>query len=94
MLAAAVWPRLGQSASEEELTYFGHVARLEDLEGLNAALDRAASAYPSRADHAAKRLLALSKLVHVKYKCIRWGIVLFGGAVLLCTMAVVRALTA
>jgi hypothetical protein len=94
VLAAAVWPRLGQSESEEEgLTYFGHVARLEDLEGLNAALDRATSAYTSRTDHAAKRLLALSKLVRVKYMCIRWGMVLFGVSVLLCAIAVVRALT-
>ena len=92
-LAAAVWPRLGQGEGGEELTYFGHIAQFGDLEELNAALDREASTNPSRADHAAKRLFALSKLVRSKYRCIRWGMLLFGVAVPLCAVAAVQALT-
>ncbi len=91
-LAAAVWPRLGRGGGDE-LTYFGHIARFGNLEELNAALDKEVSANPSPGDHAAKRLLALSKLVRLKYECIRWGMLLFGLAVPLCTVAAVRALT-
>jgi hypothetical protein len=92
-LAAAVWPRLGQGEGGEELTYFGHVTQYEDVEALNAALDREASTNPSQTDYAAKRLLALSRIVHTKYRCIRWGMILFGAAVPLCTVAAVWALT-
>src|SRR5215210_9046750 len=41
-LAAAVWPRLGHGG-EGKITYFGHVARFEGLEELNAGLDKEAS---------------------------------------------------
>jgi hypothetical protein len=92
-LAAAVWPRLSHGESTEDLIYFGHIAQFEDLEELNAALDKQASTNPSRADHATKRLLALSRLIDLKYRCIRWGMVLFGIAVPLCAVTAVRALT-
>lgn len=91
-LAAAVWPKLGRG--EEGITYFGHVARFEELEELNAALDQEVSASPSRTHHAAKRLLAMSRIIYNKYRYIRWGMGLFGVAVLLCAVAAVRALTA
>jgi hypothetical protein len=91
-LAAAVWPKLGQG--EEGITYFGHVARFEELEELNSALDQEVSANPSRTDHAAKRLLAMSRIIYDKYRYIRWGMELFGIAALLCAVAAVRALTA
>jgi hypothetical protein len=90
-LAAAVWPRLGKG--EEGITYFGHVARFEGLEELNAGLEKEASRHPSHSEHAAKRLLALSRIIYDKYKCIRWGMGLFGVSVLLCAVAAVRALT-
>src|SRR5215211_5741451 len=92
-MAAAVWPRLGLGEGGEELTYFGHVTQFEDVEELNAALEKAASTNPSQTDYAAKRLLALSRIVHTKYRCIRWGMMLFGAAVPLCTVAAVWALT-
>ncbi len=90
-LAAAVWPRLGQG--EEGITCFGHVARFEGLEKLNAGLDKEASRHPSLSDHAAKRLLALSRIIYDKYRCIRWGMGLFGLCVLLCTITAIRALS-
>src|SRR5215212_694625 len=90
-LAAAVWPRLGHG--QGEITYFGHVAQFEGLEELNSALDQEVSANPSRMDHAAKRLLAMSRIIYDKYRYIRWGMGLFGVAVLLCTVAAVRALS-
>ena len=92
-MAAAVWPRLGLGEGGEELTYFGHVTQFEDVEELNAALEKAASTNPSQTDYAAKRLLALSRIVHTKYRCIRWGMMLFGAAIPLCTVAAVWALT-
>ena len=90
-LAAAVWPRLGHS--EEGITYFGHVAQFKELKELNSALDHEVSTNPSRADHAAKRLLAMSSIIYDKYRYIRWGMGLFGVSVLLCAVAAVRALT-
>lgn len=90
-LAAAVWPRLGKG--DEGITYFGHVARFEGLEELNAGLDREASRHPSLSDHAAKRLLALSRIIYDKYRYIRWGMGLFGVSMLLCALAAVRALS-
>ena len=90
-LAAAVWPRLGQG--DEGIIYFGHVARFEGLEELNAGLDREASRHPSHSDHAAKRLLALSRIIYDKYRYIRWGMGLFGLCVLLCMVTAIRALT-
>ncbi|HEX5849215.1 MAG TPA: Pycsar system effector family protein [Rubrobacter sp.] len=90
-LAAAVWPRLGHG--QGEITYFGHVAQFEGIEELNRALDQEVSANPSRTDHVAKRLLAMSRIIYDKYRYIRWGMGLFGVAVLLCTVAAVRALT-
>jgi len=70
-LAAAVWPRLGRR--EEGITYFGHIAPFEGVAELNVALDQEVSANPSRTDHAAKRLLAMSKIIYDKYNYIRWG---------------------
>jgi hypothetical protein len=90
-LAAAVWPRLGKG--EEGITYFGHVARFEGLEELSAGLDEEASRHPSHSDHAAKRLLALSRIIYDKYRFIRWGMGLFGVSMLLCGVAAVRALS-
>ena len=90
-LAAAVWPRLGQG--EEGITYFGHVARFKELEELSSAIDREVSSDPSRTDHAAKRLLAMSRIILEKYRYIRWGMGLFGVSALLCTVAAIRALT-
>ncbi len=91
-LAAAVWPRLGHG--EEGITYFGHIAQFKGLKELSSALDQEVSTNPSRTDHAAKRLLALSRIVHDKYRYIRWGMVLFGLSALLCAVAAIRALTA
>jgi hypothetical protein len=90
-LAAAVWPRLGKGG--EGITYFGHVARFEGLEELNAGLDREASRHPLLSDHAAKRLLALSRIIYDKYRYIRWGMGLFGVSMLLCTVTAIRALS-
>lgn len=90
-LAAAVWPRLGRG--EGEITYFGHVAQFKELEELISALDKEVSANPSSTDHAAKRLLAMSRIIYDKYRYIRWGMGLFGVAVLLCAVTAVRALT-
>jgi hypothetical protein len=90
-LAAAVWPKLGHN--EGEITYFGHVAQFKELEKLNSALDQEVEANPSHADHAAKRLLAMGRIIYDKYRYIRWGMVLFGVSMLLCVVAVVRALT-
>jgi hypothetical protein len=89
-LAAAVWPRLGRGG--EGITYFGHVARFEGLEELNSGLDKEAASHPSHSDHAAKRLLALSRIIYDKYRYIRWGMGLFGVCVLLCTVTAIRAL--
>src|SRR5919107_1698707 len=61
-LAAAVWPRLGHGG--EGITYFGHVARFGGLEELSAGLEEEASRHPSHSDHAAKRLLALSRIIY------------------------------
>jgi hypothetical protein len=91
-LAAAVWPRLGHGG-EGEITYFGHIARFEGLEELNAGLDKEASRHATRSDHSAKRLLALSRIIYDKYRYIRWGMGLFGVCVLLCTVTAIRALT-
>lgn len=90
-LAAAVWPRLGHSG--EGITYFGHVARFGGLEELIAGLDEEVSRHPSHSDHAAKRLLALSRIIYNKYRYIRWGMGLFGVGALLCAITAVRALT-
>ncbi len=59
----------------------------------SAGLDREASRHPSLSDHAAKRLLALSRIIYDKYRYIRWGMGLFGVSMLLCTLAAVRALS-
>ena len=91
-LAAAVWPRLGHGG-EGEITFFGHVARFEGLEELNAGLDKEASRHATRSEHSAKRLLALSRIIYDKYRYIRWGMGLFGVSVLLCTITAIRALT-
>ncbi len=91
-LAGAVWPRLGHS-EEEGITYFGHIARFEGLKELSSALNQEVSTNPSRTDHAAKRLLAMSRIVYDKYRYIRWGMVLFGISMLLCTVTAIRALT-
>jgi len=72
--------RLGRGEGEE-LTYFVHVTQFEDVEELNAALEREASTNHSQTDYTAKRLLALSRIVRTKYRCIRWGMILFGAAV-------------
>jgi pycsar effector protein len=90
-LAAAVWPRLGHGG--EGITYFGHIAQFKKPEELNSALDREVATNPSRTDHAAKRLLAMSRIVYDKYRYIRWGMGLFGVSVLLCAVTAVRALT-
>ena len=90
-LAAAVWPKLGHS--EGEITYFGHVAQFKELKELNSALDHEVSTNPSRADHAAKRLLAMSSIIYDKYRYIRWGMGLFGVSGIPCAVAAVRALT-
>ena len=90
-LAAAVWPRLGRR--EEGITYFGHIAPFEEVAELNVALDQEVSANPSCTDHAAKRLLAMSKIIYDKYNYIRWGMGLFGVSGILCAVAAVRALT-
>ena len=42
-----VWPRLGHGG-EGEITFFGHVARFEGLEELNAGLDKEASRHATR----------------------------------------------
>jgi hypothetical protein len=60
---------------------------------VNSALDREVATNPSRTDHAAKRLLAMSRIVYDKYRYIRWGRGLLGVSVLLCAVAAVRALT-
>jgi hypothetical protein len=91
-LAAAVWPRLGYGG-EGEITYFGHVARFEGLEELIAGLDKVAPRHQSQSDHSAKRLLALSRIIYDKYRYIRWGMMLFGVSVLLCTVTAIRALS-
>jgi hypothetical protein len=90
-LAAAVWPTLGHS--EGEITYFGHVAQFKELDKLNSALDQEVNANPSQADHSAKRLLAMGRIIYDKYRYIRWGMVLFGVSMLLCVVTAVRALT-
>ena len=59
----------------------------------SASLDREASRHPSLSDHAAKRLLALSRIIYDKYRYIRWGMGLFGVCVLLCTVTAIRALS-
>lgn len=92
-LAGAVWPRLSHAKDEEGLIYFGHVARHNKVEELNAALDREASTHPSPTDHAVKRLLAVSKIIDTKYRWIRWGMVLFAVAVPLWGVAIIIALS-
>jgi hypothetical protein len=92
-LAMAVWPKLARPRGDEGLTYFGHVARHNKVEELNATLDREASRHPSATDHAAKRLFALSKIIDTKYRWIRRGMVLFGLAVPLWAVAIIIALS-
>ena len=92
-LAGAVWPKLSHAKDEEGLTYFGHVARHNKVEDLHAALDREASKHPSPTDHAAKRLLAVSKIIDMKYRWIRWGMALFAVAVPLWAVAIIIALS-
>jgi hypothetical protein len=91
-LAGAVWPRLSHATDEEGLLYFGHVARHNRVEELHASLDREASTHPSPTDHAVKRLLAVSKIIDMKYRWIRWGMGLFGLAVPLWAVAIIIAL--
>jgi hypothetical protein len=93
VLAGAVWPRLVHAKDEEELTYFGHVARHNKVEELHASIDREVATTPSPTDHAVKRLLTVSKIIDRKYRWIRWGMGLFALAVPLCTIAVVIALS-
>ena len=90
-LAGAVWPKL--SHADEGLTYFGHVAQHNKVEELHAALDREASNHPSPTDHAVKRLFAVSKIIDMKYRWIRWGMGLFAIAVPLWAVAIIIALT-
>jgi hypothetical protein len=92
-LAGAVWPKLAHGKGEEGLTYFGHVAQHKKVEELNAALDREAAAHPTPTDHAAKRLLAVSKIVETKYRWIRWGMGFFALAVPLWAVAIIVALS-
>jgi hypothetical protein len=91
-LAAAVWTRLGYGR-EGEITDFGHVARFEGLEELIAGLDKVASRPQSQSDHSAKRVLGLSRIIYDKYRYIKWGMMLFGVSVLLCTVTAIRALS-
>lgn len=91
--AGAVWPRLSRGEGGEGLIYFGHVARYEKVEELHAALDREASTHPSPTDHAVKRLLAVSKIIDMKYRWIRWGMGLFAAAIPLWAVAIIIALS-
>jgi hypothetical protein len=92
-LAVSVWPKLSRAEEDEGLTYFGHVARHNRVEELHAALDREASNHPSPTDHAVKRLLAVSKIIHSKYRWIRRGMALFAVAVPLWAIAIIIALS-
>ena len=91
-LAGAVWPKLAHPKADEGVTYFGHVARHNKVEDLNASLDREAANHPSPTDHAVKRLLAVSKIIDKKYRWIRWGMILFALAVPLWAVAIIIAL--
>ncbi len=86
-LGAAVWPRVEHPANKEKLTYFGHVASFNNVNDLSAALDRRVSTAPSQ-DRPIDQLYTVSKIVDNKYRRVRWGIGLFGAALLLCTAAV------
>jgi hypothetical protein len=75
------------------ITYLGHVAPFEGFEELIAGLDKEASRHATRSDHSAKRLLALSRIIYDKYRYIKWGMMLFGVSVVLCTATAIRALS-
>jgi len=86
-LGAAVWPRVEHPADTEKLTYFGHVASYKNIDDLSTALDRRVSAGASQ-ERPIDQLYIVSKIADKKYRRIRWGIGLFGAALLICTAAV------
>ncbi len=86
-LGWAIWPRVNHPAEKGKLTYFGHVASFKTVDELSAALDRRVSA-ASPQSRPTDQLHTVSKIVDKKYRRIRWGIGLFGAALLICTAAV------
>jgi hypothetical protein len=79
ILMGAVFPKLSSRAAAENVTFFGHVARLKDPDLLRRYVTAASRAPLQRT---LDQTLDLSRILVVKYRCIRLGICLLGlGAV-------------
>jgi hypothetical protein len=74
-LGQAVWPRTGQPAHDEPITYWGHVARTSSVGDLQAKLDADGLTSRSRLLY---QLHAVSGIVKRKYVKIRMAMVFSG----------------
>jgi MFS family permease len=84
-VGAAVWPRVDSKHATGRITYFGHVAGYRSREALCEALERQAS---EDLDRPVEQLETVSRIVMLKYTCIRAALLLYGIGAATCTLAV------
>lgn len=87
-VGAAVWPRLKRKNATGRVTYFAHVIGYRDREALTEALARQASDDLARP---IEQLEAISGIVMVKYRLIRWALGLYGAGAATCAVAVLAS---
>lgn len=69
--ACAVWPRYSTKEAPKEISYWGHVAHFDSVEGFIAALDETPVDHLHRTRH---QLWRLSRIVRTKYRLVRGAI--------------------
>jgi Family of unknown function (DUF5706) len=83
-LCLAVWPRIRHRLSSPSATYFDEIALLGSVDKVKTAL-----AGTDSADRTLTQLVAIARIVRLKYVLIRWAMGLLGIAIALVLVAVI-----
>lgn len=82
--ALAVWPRLSRAPAAGAISYWGQIREMNSAAEVELALRERGLHDPERTF---QQLLVLSAVVQRKYRCIRWSMLLAGGAALMVPLA-------
>lgn len=103
LLGLAVLPQTRHTGSKETLAYFGHVVRFSerghairgtarrarDAESKKLLKEAIRAASAGRFERTVDQVLIVSRIVHRKYRLIRWALLIFAVSIAVCVGAVI-----
>ena len=84
-ISSAVWPHLDGDQATGRVTYFKHVVAYRSRDALRDAIERQAD-HPG--DRPIEQLETVSRIALSKYQRVRAALLLYGGGVVSCSVAV------